>query len=350
MRGCGCGDGHGVGVVPGPCVPKTCTKENNNLRIKTVTLPASAGTDEEGQPYAPKLGAYTNSIVVYQANGATYIYDSRGIYTKFESGQTAALEAKVEQITAGMDELFLPVKEAATVATYQALTELDPATLPGGAYVRVEVDELHNGQASLYSYDTAKGEWGYIGAATPYYTRTEVDTTTQEIDAAITAETTAREQAITTLENNTQGSLAGLNTDLQAEVARAKTAEGNLDTAVQNETTARQTADDNLQTQIDAIVASTDVKDVVGTKADLNTYDTGTLGNNDIIKVLNDESEGGAITYYRWNTETKTFTLIGETGPYYTKAEIDAKFQEVDAKIQEVNNKIDQAVARLEAI
>lgn len=94
--------------------------------------------------------------------------------------------------------------------------------------------------------------------------------------------------------------------------------------AVGTERTAREAADLNLQGQIDAISASSDVTDIVGTKAELNNYDTSTLGNNDIIKVLQDESMNGETTYYRWSTTTQTFTLIGEEGPYYTKSQTDA--------------------------
>lgn len=85
----------------------------------------------------------------------------------------------------------------------------------------------------------------------------------------------------------------------------------------------RENADINLQSQIDTITASSDVKDIVGTKAELNNYDTSTLGNNDIIKVLQDESENNATTYYRWDSATEHFTLIGEEGPYYTKSQTD---------------------------
>lgn len=95
-------------------------------------------------------------------------------------------------------------------------------------------------------------------------------------------------------------------------------------TAVGGERTAREAADVNLQGQIDAISASSDVTDIVGTKAELNNYDTSTLGNNDIIKVLQDESMNDETTYYRWSTTTQTFTLIGEEGPYYTKSQTDA--------------------------
>ena len=102
--------------------------------------------------------------------------------------------------------------------------------------------------------------------------------------------------------------------------AQADTALGNRITA---EETARSGADSNLQQQIDAITASSDVKDIVGTHAELENYDTSTLGDNDIIKVLQDETHQGATTYYRWDEPQDQFELIGSEGPYYTKAQAD---------------------------
>lgn len=96
-----------------------------------------------------------------------------------------------------------------------------------------------------------------------------------------------------------------------------------ISTAVGAEVTARQAADNNLQSQIDGITASSDVTDIVGTYAELENYDTSSLGDNDIIKVLQDESQNDETTYYRWSTSTQTFTLIGEEGPYYTKSAVD---------------------------
>lgn len=102
---------------------------------------------------------------------------------------------------------------------------------------------------------------------------------------------------------------------------------------VTNEATARENADIGLQGQIDAITASSDVKDIVGTYADLQNYDTSTLGNNDIIKVLQDETQDDETTYYRWSTTTQTFTLIGEEGPYYTKSATDALLADKQDKL-----------------
>ena len=104
--------------------------------------------------------------------------------------------------------------------------------------------------------------------------------------------------------------------------------ESYVTTAVGTETTNRQNADNNLQSQIDAITASSDVTDIVGTYAQLQAYDTSTLAPNSIIKVLQDESQNNETTYYRWviTGGAGAWSLIGEEGPYYTISAADAKF------------------------
>lgn len=84
----------------------------------------------------------------------------------------------------------------------------------------------------------------------------------------------------------------------------------------------------NLQTQIDAIVSSSDVFDIVGTYAELQAYDITTVPVNDIIKVLVDSTHGGAATYYRCTESggVKSWTYIGSEGAYYTKGEADSLF------------------------
>ena len=94
-------------------------------------------------------------------------------------------------------------------------------------------------------------------------------------------------------------------------------------TQLGNEATARENADIGLQGQIDAITSSSDVKDIVGTYTDLQNYDTQHLGNDDIIKVLQDSTHNDAMTYYRWLKASSTWQYIGQEGPYYTKSETD---------------------------
>ena len=97
--------------------------------------------------------------------------------------------------------------------------------------------------------------------------------------------------------------------------------------ALGTETTNRENADIGLQGQIDAITSSSDVVDIVGTYQELQNYDTQHLGNNDVIKVLQDSTHNDAMTYYRWLKDTSTWQYIGQEGPYYTKSEIDSTLQ-----------------------
>ena len=98
--------------------------------------------------------------------------------------------------------------------------------------------------------------------------------------------------------------------------------------AISTETLNRQNADNGLQSQIDAIVASSDVFDIIGTYAELQAYDISTVPLNDIIKVLVDSTHNNAATYYRCveTGEVKSWSYIGSEGAYYTKSEADGRF------------------------
>ena len=199
---------------------KCCSKDD--FAFRKVVIPAALGDDETGRD-KPVNGAYTNSYVEYEANGAQYMYDSYGVFTKITQGEEGTLD---------FNELINRPK-----------------------YAGVEMTG---------------------------------DTDIPNVGPQITA----------------------------------------LQGAVQDEKEARIAADGGLQTQIDALAASSDVTDIVGTYAELEAYDTQHLKDNDIIKVLQDETHDDETTYYRWSTSTETFTLIGEEGPYYTKAAADSKFQD----------------------
>lgn len=93
--------------------------------------------------------------------------------------------------------------------------------------------------------------------------------------------------------------------------------------AIVDEADIRSSADREIWTEIETIEASSDVVDVVGSYAELQQYDTSKLHDNDLIKVLQDETHDDAITYYRWSTTTDTFTYVGAEGPYYTCSETD---------------------------
>lgn len=86
------------------------------------------------------------------------------------------------------------------------------------------------------------------------------------------------------------------------------------------EATARENADIGLQNQIDAITAGADVRDIVGTYADLQAYDTSDLHDKDIVKVISDSTHNDASTYYRWviTDHVGAWVYIGAEGPYLT--------------------------------
>lgn len=86
----------------------------------------------------------------------------------------------------------------------------------------------------------------------------------------------------------------------------------------------------SLQSQIDTINATQNVVDIVGTKAELNAYETKDLHANDKIEVLTDESQNNANTIYEWNGNA--WSLVGSKAPYYSKAESDDRYNELKAK------------------
>lgn len=82
-------------------------------------------------------------------------------------------------------------------------------------------------------------------------------------------------------------------------------------------------ADEELQREIDDLKNSPDVVDIVATYADLQAYDTSTLGDKDVIRVLEDETHSNESTYYRWDKTNNQWVFIGAVEGYYTKDQTD---------------------------
>lgn len=164
--------------------------------------------------------------------------------------------------------------------------------------------------------------------------------TQNDINSAVSAEATLRENADTALggridqeitdRGNADTALGGR---IDGEIMNRTNADNALGTRIDNEILARQGGDNNLQSQIDAITSKSDVVDVVATYADLQAYDTQHLGNNDVIKVLDDETHDDAQTYYRWNKTAGTWSYIGSEAPYYSKGQMDTMLQAKQDKI-----------------
>lgn len=71
----------------------------------------------------------------------------------------------------------------------------------------------------------------------------------------------------------------------------------------------------DVEEEVERLENNPDVADIVDTYQDLQNYDTSTLTDNDIIRVLNDSTHNNMSTYYRYSTTTGEFTYIGGSAP-----------------------------------
>ena len=152
-------------------------------------------------------------------------------------------------------------------------------------------------------------------------TATQQNALNSGINSTLTQQITTNQNNISNLTSTVSSNYTTLDNRITSEV-------NTLNSSISDEETARINADNGLQSQIDAITSASDVTDIVGTYAELQAYDTTSLPDKSIIKVLQDESRNGETTYYRWviTNGTGAWILIGEEGPYYTKSEADGRF------------------------
>lgn len=68
----------------------------------------------------------------------------------------------------------------------------------------------------------------------------------------------------------------------------------------------------DVEDEVEELKNNPDVVDIVDTYADLEAYDTQHLTENDIIRVLQDETHDNNSTYYRFTKNPDTWTFIGE--------------------------------------
>lgn len=291
--------------------PELCACKPTEITLRTVVLPASLGTEAEGEPYAPKPGAYYNTVVKYQSTGAIFIYDSNGVYTEVLVPGEVDVEEVVETLQQQMAELYTPAKIGYYVDSVEELDSLSPNVVPAGQMVQVTKDATHDGVDSLYYYNTASGQWTYAYAATPYYTKDFVDSVTEALQTNINTEVEAREAAI----NAEQSAREQADNEFHQEIA-------------------------NLNTRIEDIVNSPDVRYIVDTYADLEAIDKSTIGDQDYARVLQDETHEDASTYYQFNKTAGEWNYVGQTGPYYTKEQIDSMIGNIDSILDEINGEV----------
>lgn len=223
-----------------------------------------------------------------------------------------------------------------------------PASLGDETTIPPAVGLYHN---VVLVYEASKRVYLYSSDGIPTFISTDLDAIEAELTrlgVALEEETEVRREADEELSEQISTVASDLEAETDARVAADNQLEdaittnsariSELTTGLDNEIRDRQNADTGLQSQIDAISAASDVKDIVRTYAELQQYDTTSLGNNDIIKVLQDETQDGATTYYRWSTSTESFSLIGEEGPYYTKSQTDSLLQDKQDTLTAGNN------------
>ena len=300
-----------------PKCPKDCHKPNP-LIFRRVIIPSALGDDRENPP---ENGAYCNALVIYEANNAMYLYSSDGIPTKIPTSITSyndlthkpsingvELEGDISLEELGISDLI----EESVASEATARAEADEAlqdAIDAEEAARIAADrDIIN---SIPTVNDATLTIQRNGTSVGTFTANSATDTVANIEVPTATSALINDSGYIT---NTVDNLVNYYDKDEA------------DTIVETEALTRDAADQDLQEQIDAIVASSDVVDIVGTYAELQNYDTSKLHDNDIIKVLTDETKDDATTYYRWDDDTDTFTYIGSEGPYYTKGEADATF------------------------
>lgn len=120
------------------------------ITLCTVVYPATYGTDAEGDPHAPRPGMHYNTVVLYQSNGAIYIYDSNGIPTNVEPGGYAELVEKVNTLETTVTSLqegltALQEKEQSDVDNLQTnINQLENKETEDVADLQTNINTLSN--------------------------------------------------------------------------------------------------------------------------------------------------------------------------------------------------------------
>lgn len=242
--------------------------------------------------YVPKLGDYCNTLVIDKETGNQYLFDADGVWTLISTDEEGIVAEAVAQANAYTDDV---AEGKVDKEEGKGLSENDFTDGYKG-----KLDGIEDG-AQVNAIEVVKRN----GVALPVADKA--------VDVAVPTTTSSL--------TNDSGYITNEVNDLVNYYDKDET-----DTLIATEAETRDAADLNLQGQIDAISSASDVVDVVGTYAELQDYDTSKLSDNDIIKVLIDETHDDAISYYRWNGTTDVFTYIGSQGPFYTKSETDATF------------------------
>ena len=258
-----------------------------------------------------EINRATNAEGVLQSNITAEENRAKGV----EQQLTSSIDSNHQAISNHVSDKNNPHEVTKAQVGLGNVENLAPADMPMSTATKTYVDNADNGlQGQITTINTTIGGYGNI--------------VTHNISEFATASQGALADTALQPSDNISELTNNLNYQTATQVANS----------IAVETNNRESADNNLQSQIDAIVSSSDVFDIVGTYAELQAYDISTVPVNDIIKVLEDSTHGGAATYYRCieTNNVKSWSYIGSEGASYTKAEADNKFV---PQTRTVNNK-----------
>ena len=304
--------------------PKVLEIHNHECPVlfHRVVVPAAIGDDETNPP---RNGQYRNVLLVYEANGHVYLFSSDGIPTFISDGGQGVddyNELENKPLINGHELVGDSSLEdiGVTDAIDDALDDYTPTADLAAVALSGDYNDLSNTPTIPVVNDATLTITRNGASAGTFTANSATDTSINIAVPTATSDLTNDSGFITNTVNNLVNYYTKAETDI----------------AIGVETSNRENADQGLQEQIDALASASDVVDVVGTYAELQAYDTSHLNDNDIIKVLTDETHDDAISYYRWDDTNDTFVYIGSQGPFYTKSETDATFV---PQTRTVNNK-----------
>lgn len=304
--------------------PKVLEIHNHECPVlfHRVMVPAAMG-DDEANP--PRNGQYRNVLLVYEANDHVYLFSSDGIPTFLsDGGQGVDDYNELENKPSINGHELIGDSSLEDLGVDGAISDALEDYTPTADLAAVALSGNYNDLSNTPTIPV-------VNDATLTITRNNVSAGTFTANSATDTSINIAVPTATSDLTNDSGFITNTVNNLVNYYTKTET-----DAAIGVETSNRENADQGLQEQIDALASASDVVDVVGTYAELQAYDTSHLNDNDIIKVLTDETHNNAISYYRWDTDTDTFSYIGSQGPFYTKAESDATFV---PQTRTVNNK-----------
>lgn len=195
----------GAGVTSAPEYNTASACGNPPTQLRTVTIPKNKGGDGPDDLYAPKLGAWQNTIVIYQKTGSVYLYDVNGIYTNLTGSEYGAqisnLVDQLGSLTQEVDTLSNSLadetsnRQGETANLQNQLTNLVSA-LAAETGARTAADNSLTEQ--LTAMQTQVNQIGAEVSDQGTATNTAIDSLQQ----GLAAETAAREQADASLQSS----------------------------------------------------------------------------------------------------------------------------------------------------